>query len=78
MIYRAAEAGADAAKFQHFKAETIVMRRIQKTRKQLSHQSDWKKSVFEVYKDASLNIDWNAELKKACDLWIHFFTTHTI
>ena len=77
LIYRAAEAGADAAKFQHFKAETIVSEgEFKKLGKQLSHQSDWKKSVFEVYKDASLNIDWNAELKKACDsVGIHFFTT---
>ncbi len=77
LIYRAAEAGADAAKFQHFKAETIVSEsEFEKLGKQLSHQSDWKKSVFEVYKDASLNLDWNVELKKACDsVGIHFFTT---
>ena len=77
LIYLAAEAGADAAKFQHFKAETIVSdREFRKLGKQLSHQSNWKKSVFDVYKDASVNIDWNAELKKVCDsAGIHFFTT---
>jgi len=77
LIYLAAEAGADAAKFQHFKAETIVSdHEFRKLGKQLSHQSNWKKSVFEVYKDASVNIDWNSELKKVCDsAGIHFFTT---
>ena len=77
LIYLAAEAGADAAKFQHFKAETIVSdREFRKLGKQLSHQSNWKKSVFDVYKDASVNTDWNAELKKVCDsAGIHFFTT---
>tara|TARA_X000000368_G_scaffold241451_1_gene190675 strand:+ start:2313 stop:3386 length:1074 start_codon:yes stop_codon:yes gene_type:complete len=77
LIYLAAEAGADAAKFQHFTAETIVSQReFEKLGDQLSHQSDWKKSVFEVYEDASLKIDWNVELKRACDsAGIHFFTT---
>ena len=77
LIYKAAEAGADAAKFQHFRAETIVSDIAFKMMGgQLSHQSSWSKSVFEVYRDASLNIDWNFELKDTCrDAGIHFFTT---
>lgn len=77
LIYRAAEAGADAAKFQHFKAETIVSdKEFRKIGTQLSHQSSWSKSVFEVYKDASVSIEWNTELIDTCkDAGIHFFTT---
>tara|TARA_B100000575_G_scaffold153359_1_gene122332 strand:- start:461 stop:1528 length:1068 start_codon:yes stop_codon:yes gene_type:complete len=69
LIQMCAEAGADAAKFQHFKAETIVsdngFRNLDK--KYLSHQSGWTKSVFEVYQDASIDISWDNELKNTCD-----------
>ena len=52
LIYLAAEAGADAAKFQHFQAEKIVSDYgFREMKEQKSHQSKWKKSVFEVYKD---------------------------
>jgi len=77
LIFLAAESGANAAKFQHFKAETIVSNFGFKTLgvKQ-SHQSTWKKSVFEVYKDASVNLNWTATLKATCDkAGIPFFTT---
>ena len=67
LINEAKKAGADAAKFQHFSAETIVSdHSFRNFKKQLSHQSTWKKSVFEVYKDASLNLKWTSILKKAC------------
>ena len=47
LIYQAAEAGADAAKFQHFNAKTIVSKEgFEKFQDQKSHQSKWKKSVF--------------------------------
>lgn len=77
LIYRAADAGADAAKFQHFKASTIVSDlAFQKMGAQLSHQASWTKSVYEVYNDASVSMDWNEYLKEACDdAGIHFFTT---
>lgn len=77
LIYLAAEAGADAAKFQHFKAETIVSNRaFESLGANQSHQANWKKSVFEVYQDASVSLDWNTELRKTCDdAGIHFFTT---
>ncbi|MFA6174962.1 MAG: N-acetylneuraminate synthase family protein [Phycisphaerae bacterium] len=67
LICLAAEAGADAAKFQHFEAQTIVSEYgFKSLGGQLSHQASWKKSVFEVYKDASLNKDWTGELSEAC------------
>lgn len=73
----AKEAGADAAKFQHFKAETIVSDNgFKRLGGQQSHQSTWDKSVFEVYQDASVPLDWTPLLKEYCDeIGIDFFTT---
>ena len=68
LIYLCAEAGADAAKFQHFTADSIVSDYGFKSMGgQQSHQRSWKKSVFDVYKDASLNLDWTQILKETCD-----------
>lgn len=77
LIYLAAEAGADAAKFQHFTAETIVSDHgFRNLNGQHSHQANWKKSVFEVYKDASVSLNWTSTLKKTCDKAnIAFFTS---
>lgn len=77
LIYRSAEAGADAAKFQHFKADTIVSDfGFKKMGNQQSHQANWKKSVFEVYRDASVSLDWTATLKETCEnAGIAFFTS---
>ncbi|EHJ94926.1 N-acetylneuraminate synthase family protein [Vreelandella boliviensis] len=77
LIFLAAEAGADAAKFQHFQAETIVSDHGFKALSgQKSHQSSWKKSVFEVYQDASINLDWSDILKDTCKkAGISFFTS---
>lgn len=77
LIHLAKESGADAAKFQHFSADTIVSDfGFRALGQQTSHQSAWKKSVFEVYRDASLNPDWTATLRRACDgAGITFFTS---
>jgi len=77
LINLAAEAGANAAKFQHFKAETIVSDRgFRDLGGQQSHQEKWKKSVFEVYKDSSVSLDWTNSLKESCDkAGIAFFTS---
>jgi len=77
LIHSSAEAGADAAKFQHFEAETIVSDYgFKSLGKQQSHQALWKKSVYEVYKDASLPKKWTPILKKECDkAGIEFFTS---
>jgi sialic acid synthase SpsE len=77
LIGLAAEAGADAAKFQHFKAETIVSDRgFRGLGTQQSHQAKWKKSVFEVYRDASVDLGWTPALKLACEkAGITFFTS---
>lgn len=68
LIKLAAEAGADAAKFQNFRAPQIVSDYgFRHLGNQLSHQSTWKKSVFEVYAGASIPFEWTPELKTACD-----------
>ena len=66
LIKLAALSGANAAKFQHFKAETIVNKDQFDRQKKTAHQAKWKSSVFEVYKKASINNEWNSILKKEC------------
>ena len=57
------DAGADAAKFQHFRAEQIVSDYgFKSLGGQQDHQASWAKSVFEVYQDASLPWEWTATL----------------
>ena len=77
LIYSAAEAGADAAKFQHFEAKTIVSDfGFKSLGGKSSHQSTWKKSVYKTYEDATLNIDWTDILVDTCKKAdIHFFTS---
>lgn len=68
LIHLAKESGADAAKFQNFKAAKIVSDYgFRALGGQQSHQSTWKRSVFEVYRDASVPDVWSETLKEACD-----------
>ena len=68
LIHLAADAGADAAKFQNFTADEIVSDRgFSKLGRKLSHQAAWTKSVSDVYADASLPHEWTPILKAACD-----------
>lgn len=66
LIKLCAKNGADCAKFQHFKAETIVSDEGFKKMKRLSHQKKWSGSVYDVYKKASINNKWTKELVKEC------------
>lgn len=77
LIYLAAGAGADAAKFQHFQAATIVSDHGFKAMgSRQGHQSEWKKSVFEVYQSASVDLGWTPHLKATCEAaGITFFTS---
>jgi N-acetylneuraminate synthase len=77
LIELAKESGANAAKFQNFQASKIVSRvGFENLGLQLSHQANWKKSVYEVYEDASISLDWTPLLKKKCDeVGIDFFTS---
>jgi N-acetylneuraminate synthase len=68
LIHLAKEAGADAAKFQNFRAPQIVSDYgFRSMGGQVSHQSTWKKSVFEVYQDASVPFEWTPVLGEECD-----------
>lgn len=68
LIRLAKEAGADAAKFQNFRAAKIVSDYgFTHMNSQVSHQAKWKKSVFEVYQGASIPFDWTPVLKEECD-----------
>lgn len=68
LIRLAKEAGADAAKFQNFRAPKIVSDfGFTHMDGQVSHQAAWKKSVFQVYKEASIPFEWTQPLKEECD-----------
>lgn len=77
LIHLAAEAGAHAAKFQHFTANTIVSKKgFEALGGQQSHQSKWKKSVYEVYQDASISLEWTERIVQECKkAGVQFFTS---
>ena len=77
LISAAKDAGADAAKFQHFNAKTIVSDYgFKDLGLKFSHQKNWKKSVFDTYKEASINLSWTEKLKNKCDkIGIEFCST---
>ncbi len=77
LIELAKESGADAAKFQNFQASKIVSKvGFESLGGPLSHQKAWKKSVYEVYEDASVSYEWTSLLRKKCDeVGIEYFTS---
>jgi N-acetylneuraminate synthase len=77
LIRLAKEAGADGAKFQNFRAPKIVSDYgFKNLGGQQSHQSSWKKSVFQVYTEASIPFEWTESLKEECDrVGIDFFSS---
>ncbi|MCG2728029.1 MAG: N-acetylneuraminate synthase family protein [Candidatus Methanoperedenaceae archaeon] len=77
LIHLAAESGADAAKFQNFRAPKIVSERgFGLIGTQLSHQERWKKPVYEVYEEATLPWEWTEILKAECSaVGIEYFST---
>jgi sialic acid synthase SpsE len=76
LIRLAKEAGAEAAKFQNFRAPQIVSDYgFRHMDGQVSHQAAWKKSVFQVYSEASIPFEWTPVLKEVCDeVGIDFFS----
>ena len=76
LIDLAAWAGADAAKFQNFRAPKIVSDYgFTHMEGQVSHQAAWKKSVFQVYSEASIPFEWTPILKMECEkAGIEFFS----
>lgn len=77
LIRLAKDAGADAAKFQHYTASGLVSDKAFKALdSQLGHQAEWSGSVSEVYDNASLKATWTSLLKKECDkVGIDFLTS---
>ncbi len=77
LIRLAQQAGADAAKFQHFQAPKIVSDYgFTHMDAKVSHQAQWQKPVTQVYAEASVSWDWTPTLKEECDrIGIHFFTS---
>jgi sialic acid synthase SpsE len=76
LIRLAKQAGADAAKFQNFRAPKIVSDYgFKHMDGQVSHQAKWKKSVVEVYSAASIPFEWTLTLKEECmDAGIDYFS----
>jgi sialic acid synthase SpsE len=76
LICEAAKAGANAAKFQNFKAETIVSKKgFNELGTKIAHQSSWDQEVFQVYKNAELPLDWTSDLIECCKVnGIDYFT----
>lgn len=76
LIELALIAGANAVKFQHFQASTIVSDKgFKEIGNKIAHQSSWNKSVFEVYREAELPPEWTEELYLfSKNLGIDFFT----
>jgi len=77
LIELAKESGADAAKFQNFRASTLVSKNgFEALGKRVSHQSSWQKPVYEVYEDYSIKKEWTSLLKKKCEEFeIEYLTT---
>lgn len=77
LIDLAAEAGADAVKFQNFSAATIVSRTgFEQLGGQIAHQAAWSKPVYEVYEDASISAAWTPRLAERCRARdVHYFTS---
>src|SRR4030043_532652 len=76
LIRLARQAGADAAKFQNFRAPNIVSDYgFTHMDGQVSHQASWRKSVFQVYTEASIPFEWTPILKDECEqVGIDFFS----
>lgn len=77
LVTLARQAGANAVKFQHHDVRKYVSDRgFKSLGHKFSHQAKWGKSVFQVYKEAEVPLEWIADLKKHCDtLGVTFFTT---
>lgn len=78
LIWQASEAGADAAKFQHFTASQIVsdVGFADDGVGKVSHQAGWNKSVVEIYDQYHTRREWTDVLLETCEqAGIEFMTT---
>jgi len=68
LIKLAKECGSQAVKFQNYTANSLVSDKgfkSQEKAKNLTHQANWKQSVFDTYDKASLNSEWMFELAQS-------------
>lgn len=77
LINLAKECGADAVKFQHYTASSLVSDiGFKNMSGSFSHQKNWDDSVFKIYEKASLNVTWTQKLYEAAvDADLVFFTS---
>lgn len=76
LIWLAKEAGADAVKFQHFLARSIVSDYGFSHMRASGHQAAWQKSVYQVYQECEYHREWNRALAdEAGKAKIDFMTT---
>lgn len=77
LIFKCAEARANAVKFQNFQADKIVSKYgFENMKSKFTHQAEWKKSVYEVYQEASISLEWTPILKETCKkVGIDYFTS---
>ena len=77
LIDLAKDSGADAVKFQHHNSAKYVSDKgFVELGSKLGHQTSWEKSIYEVYKDAEVPLDWTDELVGHCKQQnIDFFST---
>jgi sialic acid synthase SpsE len=75
LIELAKESGADVAKFQFFRAKTLINKKRFKSLK-IGHQAKWKDGVYETYEKYQTPYEWIPELAKKCEkLNIEFMGT---
>lgn len=73
LIQLAADAGANAVKFQHYQADTLASREGFDELKDLAHYTDNPHTVFKKYE---LPLDWTPALAEACkDAGVDFMST---
>jgi len=67
LIKLAKEAGADAIKFQHYTAKSLVSSfGFEKLGTSIAHQDSWESSVFDVYKKYETPLLWTEALASEC------------
>ena len=77
LITLAKESGADAVKFQHYKAKSLVSEKgFSSADVRAAHQDGWKSSVFSTYRKYETPVEWTNKLASiAKDLNIDFLTS---
>ena len=74
LIQESKDAGADAVKFQSFTTEQILSKKG--FEKKTTFQSKWKKSIWNVYKNAEFPLSWHEKLNEyAKKIGVDFLST---